>query len=94
VRGVCGAGASGEKKRGAEHDEGGDDGGLDHGKPEFEAAVVVDAQKIDARSKAEKANTQTIAGTFGNQSCMYVCGGDHLGADGDGDGEPVAGAGE
>src|SRR6202041_1835520 len=41
VSGVLRSGASGEQESSAEHDEHGDDGGLDHGKPEFEAPVVV-----------------------------------------------------
>ncbi len=43
VGGVLGSGASGEQKCGAERDEGGDYGDLDHGEPEFEAAIAVDA---------------------------------------------------
>ena len=94
VGGVLRSGASGEEQCGAEHDEGGDDGDLDHGEPEFEAPVGVDAEQISREQEAGKSSDPDDGGHAWKPEVHVGGGGDHLGADGDGDGEPVSGAGD
>ncbi len=94
MSGVLGGGSSGEKQGGAERDEGGNDSDLDHGEPEFEASVAVDAEQVDGEKEGGKGEDPED-GLYARKPEVHVGGGgDHLGSDGDGDGEPIAGAGD
>src|ERR1019366_4642120 len=93
VGGVLGRGASGEEKRGSERNEVRDDGDLDHGEPEFEAAVAVNAEQVGTK-KERGENSDPEEGGAARKPELHVGGrGHHLRSDGDGDGEPVSGAG-
>src|SRR5208337_3462984 len=77
---------------GADCNESSDDRDLDHGEPEFEASVAVDAEEVGGEKERGK-DADPEDGRDARKPELHVGGGgDHLGSDGDGDGEPVAGA--
>jgi len=91
--GVLRSGASGEKQGCAQSDEGGDYSYLDHGEPEFEASIGVDGEEVDSEKEGGKHEDPEDGGQAWKPELHVGGGGDHLGSDGDGDGEPVARAG-
>src|SRR5208283_4598123 len=86
--------AAAEEQAGAQSDEDGNDGNLDHGKPEFEASVAVDIEKVDSQEKHGKYEDPEQRRDAWEPKLCVGGGGDHFGADGHCDGNPVAHAGD
>jgi hypothetical protein len=93
VGGVLGSNASGEEQCGAEQDEGSDHGDLNHGEPEFETRIAADTEKVDGEQEKRKDKNPEDRGDVGEPELHIGGRGDHLGADGEGENEPVSGAG-
>ncbi len=84
--------AAAGQQRGGDENEGDDGGKLDHGQPEFDAAVRADAAQIDDEKQSCEDNNPEI-GAHAGKPCGHVSGGgDHFRADGEGEADPVAGA--
>ena len=92
--GVLRAGPAAQQQRGAQHHEGHDDDDLDHGEPVFERTVAPDAEPID-REQQQRGQEHPGDARNGWKPERHVGRrGDHLGADRNRDGRPVAGAGQ
>ena len=86
--------AAAEQQGGADHDEGDDGRELDHGEPELDASVGADAAQIDDEQHSGEDDDPDV-GTHAGKPVRHVGGGgDHFGADGEGEADPVSGAGD
>ena len=93
LRVVLRSDASTEQQGRADYDKDDDGGELDHGEPELGASVGVNAAQIQDEQHAGEDNDPNI-GTHAGEPRRHVSGGgDHLGADGEGQAHPVSGPG-
>ena len=79
---------------GANHDEDDDGGEFDHGEPELDAPVGADAAQVDREQQGGEDHNPKVGAHAGKPRRHVGSGGDHFCADGEGEAEPVSGAGD
>src|ERR1039458_295339 len=94
LRVVLRSDAAAGEQRGADDDEDDDGGEFDHGEPELDASVGADAAQVDGEQQSGENHNPKVGAHTGKPGCNVGGGGDHFGADGEGEAEPVSGAGD